>query len=209
MSSFSPSWLRWCSRLAAIAQNGLTYAQNPYDIERYTSLREIAAEMLAEGSGTSISTVLDLLSRESGYATPKVDVRGVVFREDKLLLVQERADGLWTVPGGWADVGESPMENVVREVREEAGLEVRPVKLLAVFDRSKHPHDPPLPYHVYKLFIRCDLVGGDLQAKTETLAAAFFAQSELPPLSVDRITAGQVQRLFEHHANPALPTDLD
>ena len=203
------TWLHWSMRLQAIAQTGLTYARNPYDIERYKSVREIAAEMLAIGSGSEMSIVRDLLSRDSGYATPKVDVRGVVFRNEELLLVQEVSDGGWTVPGGWADVGESPTENVVREVREESGFEIRPVKLLAVFDRGKHPHEPPLPFHAYKLFIRCELIGGTAQPSSETQAVGFFPETNLPPLSIDRITPAQVTRLFEHYRNPALPTDFD
>jgi len=117
----SSPWLEWAKRLQAIAQNGLTFAQDPYDIERYQAIRQIAAEMLAESSGLELTAILGLLEQETGYATPKVDVRGVVFREDKLLLVRERSDGRWTLPGGWADVCASPAENVVREVQEESG----------------------------------------------------------------------------------------
>src|SRR5512136_250247 len=140
-TSLEPHWLQWARQLQAIAQNGLTYAQNAYDVERYTAVRQIAAEMMAAGSDTDLSRVLDLFSGEVGYATPKVDVRGVVFRGDALLLVKELVDdGRWTLPGGWADPNESPGEAVVREVFEESGFQTRAVKLLAVYDRSKHPH---------------------------------------------------------------------
>src|SRR5208283_2790322 len=131
-----PNWLDWARRLNALAQTGLTFAETPYDIERYTAIRTIAAEMIAHGSGHDFSRVLDLFTCDAGYATPKVDVRGVVFQEGKILLVQERSDGMWTLPGGWADVGDSPAEAVVREVREESGYLTHASKLLALYDRD-------------------------------------------------------------------------
>jgi ADP-ribose pyrophosphatase YjhB (NUDIX family) len=208
MRSFN-RWLDWCSKLQATAQNGLAFARDPYDVERYTAVRAIAAEMLAAGSGLEIAALHDLLEKDSGYATPKVDVRGVVFRDGKLLLVRERSDGGWTVPGGWADVGESPAENVVREVYEESGFQTRAVKLLAVFDRSKHPHTPRFPFHVYKMFIGCEMTGGAAAPSRETAAVGFFGETEIPALSISRITPWQIARLFEHHRNPEAPTDFD
>jgi ADP-ribose pyrophosphatase YjhB (NUDIX family) len=201
--------LDWVTRLQALAQNGLTFAQDPYDVERYKAIREIAAEMLAAGSGLELPVVRGLISADSGYATPKVDVRGVVFRGDKLLLVREKSDGAWTPPGGWADVCASPSENVVREVREESGFETRAVKILAVFDRSKHEHVPAFPFHVYKFFILCEIVGGQEAVSSETDGVGFFGESELPELSITRVTHAQIQRVFEHHKNPKLPTDFD
>ena len=202
-------WLDWAKRLQAIAQNGLTFARDPYDIERYTAIREIAAEMIATGSEQDLSLIRNLVTRDLGYTTPKVDVRGVVFRDDQLLLVRERSDGLWTLPGGWADVCESPVGNVVREIFEESGFETRAMKLLAVFDRSKHPHEPQFPFHVYKMFIRCSIIGGEAKLSSETNAVDFFRESELPALSTTRVTLWQIQRMFEHHRNPELPTDFD
>lgn len=202
-------WLAWSQRIQAIAQNGLTFARDPYDRERYEALRAIAAEMLAAGATLDPSLVLEVLQRETDYATPKVDVRGVVFRDDKLLLVRERSDGHWTLPGGWADVGASPAENVEREVREESGLAVRATKVLAVFDRSKHPHEPPFAFHVYKLFLLCALTGGTPEPGTETDAVDFFAEREIPDLSLTRVTPAQVRRMFHHHRQPDLPTDFD
>lgn len=202
-------WLDWNIRLQAIAQTGLAFARDPYDIERYQAIRQIAADMLAAGSGLKIQEVRDLLARDSGYATPKVDVRGVIFRGDELLFVREASDGGWTLPGGWADVGESPVENVVREVLEETGFQTRARKLLAVFDRAKHPHEPPFAFHVYKLFVQCEIVGGTATPSSETLEVAFFPEDRLPPLSITRVTLGQIQRLFEHHRHPDLPTDFD
>lgn len=202
-------WADWCKRLQAIAQNGLTFARDPYDTERYRAVRQIAAEMIAEGSGLETAAVLGLLEKETDYATPKVDVRGVVFRDDKLLLVRERSDGRWTLPGGWADVCASPAENVVREVYEESGFTTRPLKLLAVFDRSKHPHEPPFPFHVYKLFILCSITGGKEATSSETDSVGFFGETEIPELSIGRVTPAQIRRMFEHHRNPHLPTDFD
>jgi ADP-ribose pyrophosphatase YjhB (NUDIX family) len=202
-------WLDWSKELHALAQNGITFAQNPFDLVRYRRIREIAAEMMAKGSLTPVKRVLDLFSGDVGYATPKVDTRGVVFRDDGILLVKELSDGRWTLPGGWADPLESPAEAVVREVKEESGFDTRAVKLLAVYDRSRHPHEPPMPYHVYKLFIRCDLLGGAPAGSIETGAAQFFPKDRIPELSVTRITAGQISRMFEHLGNPGLPADFD
>ena len=137
-----PVLLDWARRLNALAQTGLTFAENPYDIERYSAIRTITAEMIAQGMGADVGRVLDLLASDAGYATPKVDVRGVVFRDGKILIVQERSGGLWTLPGGWADVGDSPADAVVREIREESGCETRATKLLALLDRNKHGHPP-------------------------------------------------------------------
>jgi ADP-ribose pyrophosphatase YjhB (NUDIX family) len=202
-------WLEWTRRLQAIAQTGLAYAHDPYDAERYAAVRDIVAEMIAAGSGADLATIKDVISKDAGYATPKIDVRGVVFRENKILLVRERADGLWTLPGGWADVNESPTESVVREVREEAGFEVRCRKLLAVFDRGKHPHEPPFLFHIYKLFIQCEIAGGSGTTGSETDQVSFFAESELPALSISRVTPWQVKRMFEHLRDPNLAADLD
>jgi len=202
------NWLERSRRLAAIAQNGLAYAKDPFDIDRYTRLREIAAEMLAEGAGVDTDRALNLLSGEAGYATPKLDIRGVVFRDDAILMVREKSDGGWTLPGGWVDVGESPSEAVVKEVFEESGYRTRPVKLLAVLARDRHGH-PPLAFHIYKLFIRCEIVGGAPADSIETDGAAFFRETELPPLSLTRIVPAQIHLLFEHRRNPDRPADFD
>ncbi len=201
--------MEWIKRIQAIAQNGLTFAHDPYDVERYKALQGIAAEMLALRSGLEDTVVLGLLEKETGYATPKVDVRGVVFRDGKLLLVRERSDGRWTVPGGWADVCASPAENVVREVFEESGFVTRAEKILAVYDRSKHPHEPPFPFHVYKIFMLCSIVGGAEKISTETDSVGFFGEHEVPELSVTRVTAAQIGRMFQLYWNHDLPADFD
>jgi ADP-ribose pyrophosphatase YjhB (NUDIX family) len=204
----TPAWLPHIRRLQAIAQTGLAYSRDPFDLERYAALREVAALLLADLSTGDPAAVESFFDGDTGYATPKVDVRAVVFDGGSVLMVRERSDGLWTLPGGWADVGASPGEVAEREVLEEAGLTVRASRLLAVYDRDRHGH-PPMPHHVYKMFIRCEVTGGSLQPGTETSDASFFPESELPPLSVARVTAVQVRRMFEHHRDPALPADFD
>ncbi len=208
-TSSNTRWLEWSKRLQAIAQNGLTFAHDPYDTERYKAIREIAAEMLAEGSGFEQKVILGLLEKETDYATPNVDVRGVVFRGDKLLLVRERSDGKWTLPGGWADVCASPAENVVREIVEESGFVTRATKILAVWDRGKHPHEPPFAFHVYKIYILCSIIGGRETTSAETDSVGFFSETDIPELSITRVTPVQIRRMFEHHRNPDLPADFD
>lgn len=201
-------WLEWVKKLQAIAQNGLTYTENPFDVERYKSLRAIAAEIMATYSNVEPSYVVDLFTREVGYATPKVDVRGAVFRDDTILLVREREDGCWTLPGGWADVGDSPSEVVVREIYEESGYHTRAIKLLAVYDRDRHGH-PPLSHYVYKLFFQCELVSGSPSPSIETDEVAFFSENEIPQLSLGRVVPEQVARVFQHYRHPDWATDFD
>jgi ADP-ribose pyrophosphatase YjhB (NUDIX family) len=204
-----PQWLTWATRLQAIAQTGLAYAKDAYDIERYSAVRRISAEMMAAAGGLKDWTpVLDLFSREAGYATPKVDVRAAVFRDDRVLLVKEREDGRWTLPGGWADVGDAPGEAAIREVKEESGFDVVPTKIAAVYDRNRHGH-PPIPFHAYKLFFLCDIVRGEPACSHETEAVDFFAEDRLPPLSLTRVTPGQICHLFAHHRHPEWPTSFD
>jgi len=178
--------MSWARELQAMSQTGLSFSRDRYDTARYTRLGEIAAEMVAAESNLTRSQALQLNAQDFGYATPKVDVRGAVFEGDRILLVQEMADGgRWTLPGGWADVNDSPTEAVVREIQEESGLITRPLKVLAVFDRELQGHSPPFPFHVYKVFFLCEWVEGELQpASGETSAAAFFARDALPELSL-------------------------
>jgi ADP-ribose pyrophosphatase YjhB (NUDIX family) len=201
-------WLQWARRLDAIAQTGLFYVRDQYDRERYEQIREIGAEIVSKHSGAPIGRVLPLLTADSGYATPKVDVRGAVFRGGKLLYVREREDGLWTLPGGWADVGQSAAESVVREVREESGYEVKAVKLLAFYDRDKHPH-PPILHHSFKLFFRCELLGGSPRTSYETTEVRFFGEDEIPELSLPRVVPEQIRHIFDHDRHPDWPTAFD
>ena len=205
----TPKWLLWASKLQAISQSGLTYAGNDFEIERYTAIRDLACEIMAAHSDADIDSVRALFSGEKGYATPKVDVRGFVLREKKVLLIRERVDGLWSLPGGWADVNDSPSEAVAREIEEESGYRARAVKLLALYDRNRHGHTP-YPFHVYKLFFQCDAEGGDPGAKGhETLDVGFFPLDRLPPLSIGRVTETQLRRLAELAGDPSSATDFD
>jgi ADP-ribose pyrophosphatase YjhB (NUDIX family) len=200
--------LDWARELQAIAQNGLAFTRDVYDRERYLKLQDLAAKMLAAELDISPARAREYWEGEHGYATPKVDVRGGVFDAERVLLVRERSDGRWTVPGGWVDVNDSPRDAVAREIREESGYEARAVKLAALLDRNRHPH-PPGVHHIYKLFFVCELTGGSPLASHETDAVAFFPVRELPELSTGRVLAPQIERLYEHHLNPALPTDFD
>ncbi|MDB5262270.1 MAG: ADP-ribose pyrophosphatase [Adhaeribacter sp.] len=201
-------WLEFAKRVQALAQAGLTYAENDYDQERYQELSEISVAILAQLTGEDVPRIKELFTNEVGYQTPKTDVRAVIFREGKILLVREKIDNCWSLPGGWADVGFTPGEVAVKETREEAGLEVKPTKILAVLDKKCHPH-PPSPYHTYKIFIQCDIIGGTLQTGSETLAAAYFDRAELPELSTERGTVSQVQLMFEFLDNPSKETIFD
>lgn len=199
---------RWAQRIQALSQTGLTYARDPYDRERYEELREIAAEMLAAPLGAAPPELLALFRAEEGYTTPKIDVRGVVIQDDRVLLVRERSDGLWTLPGGWADVGDAPSRAVEREIWEESGYEAKAVKLLALYDRNLHGH-PPMAFHVYKSFFRCEITGGNPALSSETDGVDFFTLDALPPLSVERVTVEQIARFFDHARHPDWPTDFD
>lgn len=203
-----PRWLQWAKRLQAAAQSGLAYSENVFDIERYGQVRAIAAEIVAEYSELALQPVRELFSEQVGHATPKVDVRAVVFQGDGVLLVKERVDGLWSLPGGWADVYDTPSHAAEREVFEESGYRVRATKLLALYDRSKQGH-PPMPFHAYKVFFLCELLGGEPAHSIETEGVGFFPEDNLPELSIGRVTPAQIHRFFEHHRDPDLPTDFD
>jgi ADP-ribose pyrophosphatase YjhB (NUDIX family) len=196
-------------KLQAISQTGLEFNQNEYDRDRYEMIGKIAAELMAAHCDAPIERFQELFAQQSGYATPKVDVRAAAFRDDKILMVREAMDGLWTVPGGWADVNDAPREAAAREVWEESGFRVKVTKLAGVYDRAKHPHEPPLPFHVYKMFFICEILGGEARPSKETPEVGFFALDALPPLSVSRVLEFQIRRLYEHVKNPALATDFD
>lgn len=210
MSDDAKRWMQRAAELAALAQTGLTYARDPFDVRRYERVREIAAEMMAAGTGTPEPAVLDSLRGDTGHATPKVDVRAAVFQGGRVLLVRERSDGRWTLPGGWADPGESAGHGVAREVEEESGYRVRATRLLAAYDLNaeRHAH-PPRPFFAYKLFFECVLLGGEPRASDETDEVGWFAPDALPPLSLSRVTPAQIARLFTLAADPAAPADFD
>jgi ADP-ribose pyrophosphatase YjhB (NUDIX family) len=202
------SWLDVAKRLQSIAQAGLEYSENKYDIDRYKQIRQISIEIIQEFTDLSLEKIYNLFSAETGYQTPKVDVRGVVFRGDTILMVKETIDNQWSVPGGWADVGLTPFEVARKEVFEEAGLAVEPVRLLAVLDKKCHAHPPDL-FHIYKIFILCRETGGSLKGGLETSEADFFSINKLPPLSEQRITLDQIRLLFDFRNDDSRPAVCD
>lgn len=200
--------LQWARKVQAIAQNGLAFTQDPFDRERYQQLQALVAQVLEAQLDVPVARAAAFWEGEHGYATPKVDVRGAVFRGERVLLVRERSDGRWTLPGGWVDVNDSPSAAVAREIREESGYRARAVKLAALVDKNRHPH-PPGIHHIYKLMFLCELTGGAPAVSEETDAVDFFPVLALPQLSTGRILASQIERLYRHHLDPALPTDFD
>ena len=195
-------------RLQALARTGLHFCGNEYDRQRYEEVEQIAAALLAGGSLPDRDELLARWRLETGYVTPKVEVRGAAFRDGRVLLVREAADGLWTLPGGWADVNESPSQAVEKEIEQESGFRARAVKLAALYDRSRHGHGESL-HHSWKAFFLCEIVGGEARGSYETDAVGFFEPAELPPMSLGRSTPRQVVRMLEHWRNRALPADFD
>ncbi|MNJ36998.1 hypothetical protein D3C77_318030 [compost metagenome] len=206
--NMTPKWLEWAKQIQALAQTGLAYTKDVYDAERYELLREISVDILDSYTTVDREIIELSFANERGYATPKVDIRGVVFKDNKVLLVREKHDGGWALPGGWGDIGLSPSEVAVKEIKEEAGYEVRPVRLLAVLDKKFHQH-PPEPYHVYKIFIQCEIVGGEAAAGLETNGVAFYEENHLPQLSLQRNTEEQIKTMFGFLRNPDQPTIVD
>ncbi|MFF2480250.1 NUDIX hydrolase [Paenibacillus sp. NPDC058071] len=201
-------WLEWAKQIQAISQSGLAYVKDPYDKERYEQLRALSVEMLSHYTTADTEQIRLAFASDRGYATPKVDVRAVVFQDDKLLFVKERSDGAWALPGGWADIGYTPAEVAVKEVKEESGYDTEALRLLAVFDKKRHDH-PPDPFHVYKIFILCRLVGGQAQTSIETSEVGFFGEDQLPELSASRNTEAQIRLMFDYYKNPGIPVAFD
>lgn len=203
-----PSWLAWAREIQALAQNGLTFSTNEFEILRYRRLQEIAAEIMAQHGAASAQDWLAPFQEQRGYATPKIDVRGAVVREGKILLVQERSDQRWCMPGGWADVGDLPSAMVAREVREESGFEVVARKVLGVFDANRDGR-PLNFFHAFKLVFACELLGGEARPSNETLAAAFFDFDALPELSSSRTNARHLAEVRAHMLDPSRLTAFD
>lgn len=202
-NSEEPLWLTVAREMQALAQNGLTFTENPYDVERYEALQVAAAKLLAHGFSIEPKEVHDAVGELRGYVTPQVDVRGAIFRGETVLLVQEKSDQRWTMPGGFADVNISPAENVVKEISEEAGVEAKATKLIGVYDRRRHvPVGEEKFRHIYKLFFQCEIISGEPTPGMETQGADFFPIHELPPLSVGRIAEGQIHDAFAHFQDP-------
>lgn len=200
-------WLAWAVELQSIAQAGLTYGKDRFDLQRYERIRDITAEMMAHQAQIPLETAKDLFCNETGYQTPKLDTRAAIFQEEKILLVQE-SDGAWSLPGGWVDVNLSVKENAVKEVKEEAGLDVTADRIIAVQDRVKH-NLPLYAYGVCKIFVLCTATGGQFEANLETLQSGFFGEEELPPLATEKTNEDQVRMCFAAYRSENWETIFD
>ncbi len=203
-----PKWLNWAKQLQSLAQAGLTYSKDKYDIERFQQIRNLSVEILSEYTGISNEKIEDLFCNEIGYQTPKIDIRGAIFKENKILLVKESVDGCWSMPGGWAEVNLSIKENIIKEAKEEAGLNVVAKRLIAVLDRNKH-NEPVSAYGIYKIFVLCELIDGAFEKNIETEESGFFSLADLPPLSVERNTKKQIEMCFNSKSNDKIFTIFD
>ena len=189
-------WLKWAIEIQGLAQSGLAYTTNVYDIERYERLREISAEMIEEKSNINLEKVKDLFCKETGYQTPKIDTRAAIFKDNKILLVHEN-NGTWSLPGGWCDVLESVKSNTIKEVKEEAGLDVKATKIIAVQDRNRH-NRPIYAYGICKIFVMCEIIGGEFKENIETTEMKYFALDELPEnFANEKCTKEQVEMCFK------------
>jgi ADP-ribose pyrophosphatase YjhB (NUDIX family) len=207
MNSSTPKWLAWAREIFSLSQSGITYSGNEYDIQRYKRLQEITAEIIEGQSGTAKESALESFSMQAGYITPKIDVRGAVVHEGRILLIQERADGRWAMPGGWADLGNAPASVAEREVWEESGFRVQAEKVVAVLDANRV--EPMEFYHAYKIIFLCRILDGEPRTSYETLAVDFFELSNLPPLSLYRTSESMLQEVFAHVKDPGRPTAFD
>ncbi|MBR6033768.1 MAG: NUDIX hydrolase [Clostridia bacterium] len=202
------NFLKWAIEIQSIAQNGLAYVKSDFDKERYERLREISAEMIKEKTDISLEKVKDLFCNETGYQTPKLSTRAAIFKDDKILLVREN-NGTWALPGGWCDVLQSVRSNTIKEVKEEAGLDVEPIKIIALHDRNKH-NKPIYAYGICKVFVLCKLIGGEFKKNIETTESKFFSIDELPEnLAIDKCTIEQVEMCFKAKDNPNWQVQFD
>ena len=206
-SLLTEPWLSWAIEIQSIAQNGLTYCKNIYDIERYERLRDLSAEMLAYKTAIPKETVKSFFCNGAGYQTPKIDSRAAIFKDDKILLVQEN-DGLWSLPGGWIDVLETIHSNTIKEVREEAGLNVKPTFIIAIHEQHKR-NFPPFAHPVLKTFVMCEPLSDEFQPNSETVQSAYFALNELPPMNEEKNTPAQVELCFQAHHSSHWTTQFD
>ncbi len=205
----APAWLEQVQRLRAIAQTGLTYSKDPYDLERYEEVTAITHQLLAALVESTPDIISDLHLPERGYPTPKVDLRGGGFGDGRILLVREAADGRWTLPGGWGDEHEPPSLGIEREVREESGYEVRAERLVAVKDRHLHGYVPRRLERIYKLFFLCELRGGAARTSLETSGVDWFAPDALPELSIGRTLPEDIELLVRYRSAPTLACYFD
>ncbi|QPB42629.1 NUDIX hydrolase N-terminal domain-containing protein [Rodentibacter haemolyticus] len=192
-------WLSWAKELQFLSQAGLTYSKDPFDIERFERIRDIAAEIMSTKSGLPLDIVNDLFCNEMGFQTPKLDTRAVIFKDNRILLVKER-NGTWSLPGGWVDVLETVKSNTEKEVKEEAGLDVRAIRIIALHDKNTH-NSKPFAYNVCKVFVECEVLGGCFQENIETVESGYFSMDNLPPLADEKNTEEQIRMCFLAHNN--------
>lgn len=207
MNAKPAKWVEWAREIFSLSQAGLNFNQNKFDIERYKRLQEISAEMIENQSDLSKKTALESFSMQAGYATPKIDVRGAVVRDDKILLIRERMDGKWAMPGGWAEMGNAPAEAAEREVWEESGFRVRAAKVVAVIDANRI--EPMEFYHAFKIIFLCTILDGEPRTSHETSAVGFFGLNDLPPLSLYRTNEDMLREVFAHVHDPNRRTAFD
>ena len=200
-----PKWLEWAREIQQLCQTGLAFSETEYDTQRYKRLTEIAAEITATHSGISKKELTTTFLAHPGYATPKVDICAAIVENNKILLVQESMDNKWAMPGGWADVGESPTEAIIRETKEESGLEVIPKKIIGVYDANRYGRPLEL-FHAYKIVFLCEKVSGSLKTSNETVAVKYFPFDNLPSLSISRTNKKHLKDIFAHLSNPSLLT---
>ena len=206
-SGNNPVWLEWAKELQFIAQAGLTYSKDPFDLERFARIREISAEIMSRQSGIPIKDIEKLFCNETGFQTPKLDTRAAIFNDGKILLVKEK-DGRWSMPGGWVDVMQSIRSNTVKEVKEEAGLDVEAIRIIAIHDRNKH-NQPPYAYNVCKVFVLCRIIGGCFKENIETVESRYFGPEEIPLLAEEKNNEEQVRLCFSAYNNPDYEIEFD
>lgn len=194
-------WLEWAMELQFIAQAGITYSENKFDIERFERVRELSAEIVSQHTDLGIEKVQSLFCNETGYQTPKLDTRAVIIQDEKILLVKESSSSEWSLPGGWVDVNKSIRSNIIKETKEEAGLDVIPERMIAVQDRNKH-NTPISAYGICKIFVLCHVIGGEFKKNIETEASGYFSLEDLPPLSLQRNNKAQIQMCFDAYHDP-------
>ncbi len=206
-SERSLKWLEWAKELQFLAQAGLTYTKDDFDRERFVRIREIAAEMVSMQSDLPLSKVKDLFCNETGFQTPKLDTRAAIFAGDKILLVKEK-NGTWSMPGGWVDVMQTVKSNTIKEVKEEAGLDVKAERVIALQDRNLH-NKPPYAYNVCKVFVLCEVLGGDFQSNIEIVESRYFGLDELPVLAEEKNTREQIEMCFSAYRDENWQIEFD
>ncbi|CEO09059.1 mutator MutT protein [[Clostridium] sordellii] len=201
-------WLKWATEIQSISQAGLTYSKDKYDLERFNKLKDISSEIISEYTNIEIEKVREIINIEEGYLTPKVDIRGAIIKGNEILMVKESIDGSWSLPGGWADVNLSVSENIIKEAREEAGVDIKPTKIVSILDKNKY-NKPISVQSIYKVFILCDFISGKFEKNIETEESKFFKFDELPNLSTARNTKEQIKMCFDAFNKEGFETIFD